>query len=1052
MSLFTIYSSSAGSGKTFTLTKAYLKLILQSESPLYFQHILAMTFTNDAAEEMKNRILKELKALILSTESPTEMLKQILLEAPGLDVETVQKRAKLALHEILQNYNDFAVKTIDSFVNQIVSSFTFDLDLPYNYEIVLDTRELIAQAVRRLIDKIGSDDYLTEMFKDFALSKLDENKSWNTLESDIVDFAQVIYKDNNAEQIDKNMGLTHADIKEIKSKITGFLKKSEEAVQELGKEAIALMTSAGLNESDFLYGNSGIYNFYKKMADSPKRLFEEDLFKGRVNDALENDKWYKAKSPSAPAVDGIKSRLIEIAYAIKELNSEKYPILKIVGRDLLKIPFLALIKAEIEKILAERNEVVLSDFNQKILNVVSKEPVPFIFERIGEKYNHLLVDEFQDTSDIQFFNLLPLFENTISKGHENLIVGDPKQAIYSWRGGNVMLMLDLISKDGSYLNGKAPEIQQWQISTVINTTEIKNLSTNYRSYEEVINFNNALFASMVNGQESSVMQQVFSDYIQQTPATPKTGGYAEVQILDKEEDSVEEKLPQLIEHILSDGYSPGDIAILCRRGKEGIQIAEILKAKGYEINSSEALKLQNNLEVKFLMSALRFVYHPERQFERFEFLHFFYKVKGIDPSPFDIQAICNLSPYDFIQHFKTHGISLEGIEGLQTYPLLEFLIERFSLLQNAAATPYLFTLLDYALDFSNRNSRNLVDFLTEWNLKKTKLSISVQSSDAITIQTIHKSKGLEYKIVIMPYITWDTKPDSRDNVWLNVEALGFEELKSATSQIHSAPFKYTNDFDFSKDALGKLRTLILIENLNLLYVSLTRAVERQYLWIWQRQTKSGASVDGVGKILHSYLQSLENYSAERKNFSFGSEEKKVEKENASVVSEYYEMEFPHTFSNNDTLKLNTSAGYQDEKILTGNLIHAAFERIYKETDVEPVLQQMLAENLLNNENVDEVKEQISSVINHPDLILLFGKTALVKNEVEILSSHTQVKRPDRVIFINNEVYVVDYKTGKKSNSHGRQLKEYAKLLMQMGYTKQNLLVVYLDPLIVQKIT
>ena len=215
MSLFTIYSSSAGSGKTFTLTKAYLKLILQSESPLYFQHILAMTFTNDAAEEMKNRILKELKALILSAESPTEMLKQILLETPGLDVETVQKRAKLALHEILQNYNDFAVKTIDSFVNQIVSSFTFDLDLPYNYEIVLDTRELIAQAVRRLIDKIGSDDYLTEMFKDFALSKLDENKSWNTLESDIIDFAQVIYKDNNAEQIDKNMGLTHADIKEI---------------------------------------------------------------------------------------------------------------------------------------------------------------------------------------------------------------------------------------------------------------------------------------------------------------------------------------------------------------------------------------------------------------------------------------------------------------------------------------------------------------------------------------------------------------------------------------------------------------------------------------------------------------------------------------------------------------------------------------------------------------------------------------------------------------------------------------------------------------------
>jgi ATP-dependent helicase/nuclease subunit A len=1044
MSLFTIYSSSAGSGKTFTLTKEYLKLILKSSSPLYFQHILAMTFTNDAADEMKKRILKELKLLIHSSDEPSDILQQILKETPELDIETIQKRAGLALHEILQNYNDFAVKTIDSFVNQVVSSFTFDLDLPYNYEIILDTKELIGQAVRRLIDKIGSDEYLTEMFKDFALSKLDENKSWNTLESDIVAFAQVIYVDNNAEQIAKNMGLSHGDIKEIKSKITRYLKDTEASILALGKEAIRLMEAEGLGESDFLYGGAGIYNFYRKMAENPEKLFEEDLFKGRVNDALENDKWYKAKSPNAGVIDSLKERLIAIAYSIQEIKNEKYPILKIIGKDLLKIPFLSKIKEEIDLILKERNEVVLSDFNQKILDVVSREPVPFIFERIGEKYNHLLVDEFQDTSDIQFFNLLPLFDNALAKGQENLIVGDPKQAIYSWRGGNVMLMLDLIAQDGSYLNAKAPEIQQWQISSVVHNTEVKNLSTNYRSFEEVINFNNALFTSMVKAQESVVLNLFFSYYIQNSPSKPKTGGYAEVQVLDKEEDSIEEKLPQLIEQICNDGYALGDIAILCRRGKEGIRIAEILKAKGYKINSSEALKLQNNLEVKFLMSALRFVSHPERQFERFEFLHFFYKVKGIDPSPYDINAICNLSPSEFLEHFKIHNISLEGMEGLQTYALLEFLVDRFSLLQNDQSSPYLFALLDYALDFSNRTSQNLVDFLTAWNLKKEKLSISAQTSDAITIQTIHKSKGLEYRVVIMPYLTWDTKPDNRDNVWLSVDELGFEELTSATAQIHSAPFKYTQHFEFSKDTLENLSNLALIENLNLLYVSLTRAIERQYLWIWEKQNKKGSTLEGIGKIIHGFLQSRENYTSECKKFLFGSADLKIQREKVAEAKAYYEMEWPKPFSQVSKLKLNTSTAPQDERILKGNLIHTAFERIYKESDVERVLEQMLTEKLLTPATVNEVRTKVLSVIQNPELRPLFSETAVVKNEVEILSSHTQVKRPDRVIFIHNEVYIVDYKTGKKSSLHQKQLKEYADLLRQMGYQNIKTKVVYLE--------
>ncbi len=373
MSLFTIYSSSAGSGKTFTLTKEYLKLILKSDTPQYFQKILAMTFTNDAAEEMKSRILKALVSLFNGTDDSRVLLKILESELSELSSEEIKVRAKNAHYEILQNYNDFAIKTIDSFVNQIVSSFTFDLNLPYNYEIVLDTQELLNEAVGNLIDRVGTDEALTEMLKDFALDKIDENKGWNTLASEIVTFGGNIFKDNNAEQIEKNMGLTHNDVREIRRKIKAYFKETEDQIQKLAKEALRLVQSKKLNETDFTQGNRGIYGFIIKVANSAQELFEKGTPNSYVIQALEKDNWYKAKAPSAPVIEEIKGTLSQLISAIIELRTEKYQVLKVVNQNLLKIPFLSVIKKEIDTVLSERNEVVLADFNQKILEVVSNE-------------------------------------------------------------------------------------------------------------------------------------------------------------------------------------------------------------------------------------------------------------------------------------------------------------------------------------------------------------------------------------------------------------------------------------------------------------------------------------------------------------------------------------------------------------------------------------------------------------------------------------------------------------------------------------------------------
>jgi len=1048
MALFTIYSSSAGSGKTFTLTREYLRLALNPEDPSYFRNILAMTFTNDAAEEMKKRIIGALKGLSTGHSGESALLQLLLQDLPHISREILRERAGLVLHQVLQNYNDFAIKTIDSFVNQVIRSFTFDLNLPYNYEIILDTDELITEAVGNLIDRVGNDEELTEMFKEFALSKLDENQSWNSLQNDIVEFAGVIYQNNNAAGIGKNILLTYGDILEIKAKIQSYLKEAEQEVGKLAQEAVRLIQQQGLAATDFYYGDSGIWGFFHKLAQSPARLWEDNMPGNRVMTTLNDDRWYTGKSPAAPQIDAVSPRLRELGLTLLDLQTEKYPILKTIGKNLLKIPFLAVIKQEIDTILAENNEAVLADFNQKILDIVTREPVPYIYERIGERYNHILVDEFQDTSDIQFFNLLPLLENAVSKNYENLIAGDPKQAIYSWRGGNVMLMLDLIHRQKNYFQNKAPEIQLSQISNIHAVTGLKNLSTNYRSREEIIAFNNALFTSIMENQESETARQVFSDYLQSTPENPKTGGYTAIEVLRKGEDDPGLKMVTLIEEILSDGYLLSDICILCRRRKEGEEVAAILKNAGYAIRSSEALKLNNNREVRFLISGLRFALHPERQFERFEFLQFFFLVKGGDSSVHDLQAVCSLPPAGFMAFFSQLGIALEGMQGLNPYQLSEFFTAKFELLEKNGPAEYVLAFLDHALDYTTRRSKSLADFLHDWEIRKEKLAIPAKAANAITINTIHKAKGLEYPIVILPFINWKTTPNNDAQIWLDTGALDYPELESASGRILSAPFPYNRDFEFCADILQREKDLIRIENLNMLYVALTRAVDRQYLWIWGRETRKSFTIEHIGQLLEQHLRAHALFQPGQGLYEFGHKGRPAGEE-AGTATPRFDLRLPQPFKGEPGLKIRWTA--PEESVQEGNMIHEAFGRIKRAADLEPVLKSLQKEGLLPGSLASTVMQKIQAVLHHPELAPLFEENAVVKNEADILSSHSSIHRPDRVVFLHGQVYILDYKTGKKRAAHQKQLQDYARLLLQMGHPAVHLFLVYLDPLEVVRV-
>lgn len=1054
MSLFKIYGSSAGSGKTFTLTKEYLKFVLLEEDPRYFQRILAITFTNDAANEMKVRILKALKEISESEVSGSLIFKIIAEELPMVSAETLKSRAVSVYNEILHEYNDFAVKTIDSFVNQIVSSFTFDLDLPFNYEINLDQTQILSEAVDNLLEKIGKNQDLSQLLLDFALNKIEEDKSWNTLIDDIKKFGKNIFESEGSYLIEKNLDLTLSDIKKMRGQIIAHQKTTLNRIQELAQSALHLIFRNGLVFEDFLYGKSGVFGFYEKLASYPEDLFFSELPypKPRHISAFEEGKWYKKGAANGGTIDNISQDLTKIANDVLSLKTDKYYILKEVNKNLLKIPLLAMIKAEMDIIKSDRNEVFLSEFNKKILDIVVKEPVPFIYERIGEKYDHLLIDEFQDTSNMQFFNLLPLIDNAISKNKANLIVGDPKQAIYKWRGGNIQLMIDLINKnvEGLKSNIESGEGQHFQIENVSFSGTVESLNVNYRSKTEIIGFNNSFFESVIsqNQQAFPLMANVFADYFQNLPVVPNHGGFVGLEFVEKGVESVFDKVLLQINQILADGYKAGDIAVLVRKNDQGSEMADFLQKQGFEINSVDSLKIGKNLEVSFLISALKFLHQPENTFARFEFLQFYGLMSPKVLVDLDIKVVCE-GPLDlFLEIFK---IDEKLLFEKDFYSVTEYLIEKFDLLKNQNSLSYIFTFLDVELQFLHKKSKNLSDFLVYWEQKKDKLSINNKSDNAITVTSIHKSKGLEYPVVIMPYLTWDIKPRLDSELWMDLSALGYAELQADTKFLQAAPLPYglRKYVSFGLEILEKQTELIFIENLNMLYVALTRPVDRLYIWCHYKLKKDGWSLDGLGNAFKVFLEQKGIFSSGQCSYKFGEESTKTAMSKLERKEDFFDVSFRNIFEKTYNLKLKTDADFKsierEHKITLGNLIHAAFELIKTKDDVGFAIKRLMSDGFLTEDLRTLIEQKIEQVLDNDEVSFLFGDKALVKNEVEILSKGNNVQRPDRIVFVQDKVFVVDYKAGEKSEKHRVQIQAYGESLVQMGYKNIQLIIIYLEP-------
>ncbi len=1116
--MFKIVSSSAGSGKTYTLTKEYLKLALQSDNAYYFKHILAITFTKAATREMKDRIMVKLEAFANGHEDPMlhdiiqELYPESLADREGaykLRERDIRIRANRVFKQILHDYSDFAILTIDSFVQRVVSAFTDELGIPFSFEVEMEAGELLLMAVERMLEKTGDDAYteLTDILESFYLEAGQEGKNYHSLPEAMAGFANDLLNEQRYAAIMKNAHLSAKDFKKIRRQLVSALRKWENQLVQWAEKGHQLILESGLDEKDFSYGT--VFRYFKKRTDTSDAMTEPGA---REKDAFENDKGWLTKTARpfvVEAVAQIKPQLVDFYERIEENRlavSGNYFLYQQLIPHLYHLSLLNEIKEEFDRQLRENNRVHISEFNQKILQIVTEDPVPFIYERMGEKFNHILIDEFQDTSKLQFANVLPLIDNSLGYDHFNLAVGDSKQAIYRFRGGDMDQIIALHSQNldrlaqslgDSELTVERLESIQWHLTGDV-------LRVNRRSAKEIIEFNNAFFGRIeeLYRDQFPLSHDVFEQVAQELPPNPKTGGEVQIEFIPalNNDTNDDDDTPAMINRTLAliqqateiDGFSVGDISVLCRYKKDAKKIANHLKENGYNIISDDSLSLRFSGGVNLVTAFMRVLVKPDSRLDKYEALYLFFRmiVKRI-PDNKDNQRLKTVVESHDVREFYVYineclrqvkaeaGELKEGyvvdaflnpyrLLQISAYELAEKLVQTFGLFEIVEERDYLFRFLDVVLEFNTKRGSHLADFLDYWETQKEKISISAPSDpNAITVQTIHRSKGLEYPVVIIPYADWDFVPNAkRDSMWVNLDpsaelgigGFGTKDAESGEMIEHTeTKWLQTGSVQVKETLLQTTESVALqykeerervfVENLNLLYVAFTRPTKKLYVLAKEENFAKIKSPRKVSYWLYQYLESTPEPA-------IGSLETLAQlaprTPHATLQAPTFYVPQIISTDRSRELRLRRLANRIfdvetfEKKRDHGNKVHRALSMVRTPEDVPSALVRLQTEGIIDNIEAEDIRKSLDKILQHPDLQGLFEMESNVINEREILTPDGNIHRPDRVVHLIDRVVIVDYKTGIPLESHTIQIKDYAKLFYQMGYPRVESLLVYIE--------
>ena len=1045
---FAVYRSSAGSGKTYTLVRDYLGMALSTPHPTGFRHILAITFTNKAAEEMKTRVLEQLASLAEKAEHP---LMDFLRDKLNTDIPEIQRRARETLRFMLHNYAELSICTIDKFMHQLVRAFSRDLLLSYDFDVETDRTPLVEESVAKMLEQVGRDPFITGILVDYVSSQVENDKSWQ-IEQQLVETSAKTFNPQSEPYLKKLEDFPVEKFGELKKQINGLISSFEKDITEMAGGVLKQIEAANLSAADFYYKERGIYGYCSQLA-AGNVMKDANSY---VQKSLDNDQFENAAAPAASqdAVRALAPALREMCSgidAIRETRLPNYLLAKELLKNLHQLLLLNELHKSLNQLKEEKNLIFVDDFHTLISDVVKNEPAPFIYERTGQRYRNLLIDEFQDTSILQWNNFLPLVTDALATGGNVLLVGDGKQAIYRWRGGEVEQFDHLPEIYPPTNDLLTKEREQLLISQYL-PLELEN---NYRSLGQVVHFNNQLYDHLRRHIPES-LTSVYDNYFQHTTKSEEAGlvtlEFISAKLKEEANQLYLESIEKYIAECLEDGYPQRDICIITRSNKSGRAIVaalnnRVVAGEQLQFLSDESLLIASHPLVKFILSVFTHLTDPGHIGNRLDFL--LRLIQHTEPSDANHHGILEqythrtkgLSTVDVELYLKHKGFEWNRRQLLQLdlYELAEELSRKFRF--DGFNSPYWSFFKQHLLNFSNDHGNDLLAFLNWWEKKCDKLSLSIpEGSNAIRITSIHKSKGLQFPVVILPFTDWDFKHRNSSH-WAEVPS-GF--ASSLETEVPAAMLSGLSSSLECTPLLEQIETenaRNLLDNLNLLYVATTRAEERLYLI--SKQSSPSSKYSTVAHWLTEYAESQmwnENpirfgKQCQREEYFAGKPKKSANAETTTIP-----IEIAGNGGWTDKIRINLEAGpLVDGKIGTtgrsiGNLVHRILAEIKDPEDLRDRLKWHLSRGTLNEEQAEAVELQIKNLFDHPIAGTWFAHHEKVFIEQSIIVPQSDMARPDRVLINGNHATIIDYKTGTDKPEHEIQIRQYGKLLQQMGYT------------------
>lgn len=1035
---YSVINASAGSGKTYTLVQRLLMICLRyPNQPDAIRTVIALTFTNKAANEMKERILFYLGEFVKDNYSENQDLKNIqeALAEQGyrISLDDLQLRSQKVLDYILHHYSTLNIGTIDKFNSRLVKSFSYELGLAQNFNLEIQPEPYLIEAVDKMLDEIGEEQTVSEAFMDFVNYNLDNNERVN-LNQTLYSSAKKFVNDIHYKPLQDNKDFEWKAYENKKNELRETIKRLKSESLELTKRALELIKSRDIEIEDFASGKNGIGGFFVNMLEFHNIKDKKFPFPTASEDS-KIETFLKGASAKG------KHKQSEIADILPQLISWRREIIDLyidsqkkerILQAILPLKVNADIQKKLMEIEEENDLVLLSKFNIIINENLRNEPSAFIYEKVGTQFQHYFFDEFQDTSAMQWQNFLPLRDNSITSDNTSFtIVGDPKQSIYRFRGGESKLMLDIISGE----------------ETTPKKAIAEHLKFNWRSAKNIVDFNNRLYDFMSQNL-SEKHQKIFGENAIQG-AQSKLDGRVKVHLLENSVKTVfyeetSQKMQQDIQECLDNGFSFSDITILCRGNNDIFNYSQLLGNLKVNYNGKETyiktisekgLTLDLSFTIKALIEFLKWEINPKnRQFlvKMMYFLNVSGRIKMNDFTS-DIKTILSLESKKDIENYINAHYQIKLVQNdvpqLNLYNFIEYYIQEFSV--ENKEIDFLLNFLEMLFNYTQNAGATLKEFLKFWDDEASKISIQASENiDAVQIMTIHKAKGLEFPVVFIPMENKNN--DKKFSEWYDLNSE--DELKTVILNQFSPELEnYDEDlaqFNFENSYRNK------IDRFCIQYVATTRPVEQLFFYI-EKPSKSSNNLE-----LYDFVTQFQpTVNGERLDsfdiFPVSDLKKQKKKEKKDYQSENINSISQQTEKASNIEIATTSKNYQNrvEHVRMGIFTHEILSKIKTKKDVTKVLNSYLLEGKITNEEKTSILERIENVLNDANYSVYFTENLKIINEREMFATENEQSktyRPDRLIETENGFIIVDFKTGEEKEKDQKQVETYKNKLEQFG--------------------